>query len=289
MMFRMGAKALYFRREFKRVKLMGLSFLILAALFPAAQAQTNVTQTNLDYWVQELKLSLTATTNGPSTTNGIIAHTTTRAVRFDTQALLQAINGKTVMALNKALTNFSVVAPSHTGAVTNQYTLAYFALAPAAFTNSTGAKIVILGPLGSKNSAPIVAVRPNPAVAAYYSIDDYLRISPVAFDARTNETALTAGRIDISHDLVSTRATSIRRFIFNSNTATNTPPTGAYFDVQGFTTELESSLIEKGQVIDVSVSRGAVSSVAGSGQFATNSFSVLRGTIALSGGKHEVQ
>ena len=259
----------------------------LAAILPAAQAQTNVMQLSLDYWARELNLNLTATTNGPTTTNGIIARLTAPGTRVNAQSLLRAINGNTVLAISKALTNYTIVAHH----VTNQYTVAYPVFSPVTFSNTPAAKIFVLTPLGYENYAPIVAVCPDPHLPqALYSIDAYVQILTAAFDGRSSGATLTSGQVDIAHDLAATSTTSIREFVFNGNTFADSPPTGNYFDVQGFTTEQQHDLVENGVVVNGSVPRSAVSSVAGTGQIGgPGTFTILHGTISFSNGKRESQ
>ena len=270
-----------------RFRLCTVFAVLLAGAVSAARAQTTVIQTNLDCWVQELDLSLTALTNGVPVTNGIIAHLATGTTFLDAQALLRAINGKNVLAVGKALTNFTTV-HQH---ITNHYSLAYPTFTPATFTNNAAARIVLLSPLGAEDFTPIIAVCPSPKFPQmYYSLEDYLQIATVAFDGRTNGGTVTSGRLDIAHGLASTSINSIRRFTFNSNTFTDAPPTGTFFDVQGFATEQESDLVEHGLVVNGAVSTGMVSSVAGTGQVSGAAFfGVVRGTITLTNGKHVVQ
>ena len=83
---------------------------------------------------------------------------------------------------------------------------------------------------------------------------------------------------------------SIRRFVFNSGTFTTNLPWATFFDVQGLTTEHDADLIEARVVVDGSLPRTALSTVAGTGLIGTNTaFGVVRGTITLGRGRFEGQ
>lgn len=245
--------------------------------------ETAVVPTVLDFWVQQLDVSLLAVTSGLSLTNGSIVDLTNDTTRLNVQSLLRAIDGKTVLAIGRPLTNFTTAKQLAAQPLNVAYTLT--------FTNTPDAKLVLLVPLSEEEFRPFVAVCLGPkAPGTYYSIDDYLRISTVAFDARTTNATLSSGRLNEAKGSASLTTTSIRRFTFNSNTFADAPPTGTCFDVQGLTTERDSDLVERGRITASSVARGAISSVAGTGQIgSTNAFSILRGTIILSNGRHMVQ
>lgn len=260
---------------------------LLAAAPAAVSAQTTTVQTNVDYWVREMSFHLTIVTNGPTATNGIIAELSAPSTPISSQAILQAINGSEVLAIGKALTNYTTV--SHH--VTNQVTAAYLTYTPVTFLNSPRAIIEVVTPLAGQSFAPFIVVCPDPSLPqAIYSIDNYLQMSTASFNGAGTNAVATSGRLDTSHGLAVTSSASVREFIFNSNDFGDYPPSGTYFDVQGFTTEQSHDVIQDGVVLGGSVPQNAASLVAGTGQLnGTAGFGVLRGTITLGTGRHEFQ
>jgi hypothetical protein len=82
--------------------------------------------------------------------------------------------------------------------------------------------------------------------------------------------------------------TSVMDFEFDSSAFDSS--TNTAYDVSGYTIAQKSSLVEKGKVVSKSVTKSAEATVAGIGQLvSTNAFVVLKGTVSLSGGKHEVK
>jgi hypothetical protein len=250
-------------------------------------------QPNLEYWARDLKIGLTGWTNGVLRTNGIIAWVGANPVKLASRDIIKTLANKPVFAISKGLTNFTVIVTNIVNK-TNSYTTNQVVMAIPVFTPrinaaySPKARLLLLEPLGANGLSPLVIIRDgDPPVD--YSVTDYVQLEKVSFDGRTNH-LVTAGRFDVAHNLLSVTDRSVQRLAFDDNGFKVWPPPGTYFDVQGFDTERRFSLIEKGQVIDNSVTKSAVSRVAGTGQLAhTNGFTVLNGLIMISGGKHEIR
>jgi hypothetical protein len=272
----------------KRILKLALPLILLAAAVPEVKAQTNI-----DYWVQSLSLALTGSTNAGLVTNGIVARTKAGTVKFSAKELINALNHKPAYRLTSEIVTNTFV---ETNVVhkTNVYLTNTVVAAVPVFTlvtnpvYSTSAKLILKTQLGTNDSPPLVIIRDG-LLPTDFVIADYFQIRSISFDNRPLDLTVS-GKFDIVHDIEDVTRSSIKGFTFNSNSATNFPPTGTYFDVQGFTTEQSSALIENGQLIDRSVSRSASSSVAGTGQLGTPAnFMVLRGTISLGRGKHEIE
>jgi hypothetical protein len=151
---------------------------------------------------------------------------------------------------------------------------------------SPGARLLVKTPLDSVDLGVLTVIRDG---AADYVINDYFQMRTISFDGRTPD-YVTTGKFDIVHDLVDVITSGIKGFTFNANGSTNVPPSGTYFDVQGFNTDRESGLVEGGSIIARSVSRASSTTVAGTGQVGvTNGFAVLHGTISATRGKHETR
>jgi len=275
-------------RDMKTTIKMAAIGVLLAMVTLAANAQPN-----LEYWAHDLKIGLTGWTDGVPRTNGIIARVAAHSVKMASKDIIQSLANKQVFAISKGLTNFTVVVTNHVDK-TNYYTTNNVVMALPVFTRkinasySPKARLLLLEPLGTNGLSSLVIVRDGePPVD--YSVSDYIQLAKVSFDGRTND-LVTAGRLDLAHNLLSVTDYSVQRLAFDENGFKVWPPPGTYFDVQGLDTQRRFSLIEKGQVIDNSVMKSGVTKVAGTGQVAnTNGFTVLSGLIMISGGKHETR
>ena len=250
-------------------------------------------QTNLEYWAHDLKIALTGRTNGVPRTNGIIARVRADTVKFSSRDIISALANKQVFAISKGFTNLTVVVTNKVDK-TNSYTTNNITMALPVFTPTTvaayspKARLLLLEPLGTNGLSPLIVIRDGePPVD--YNVTDYVQLSSTSFDGRTDG-FVTAGRLDLAHNLLSVTDYGIQRLVFDENGFRVWPPLGTYFDVQGLDTERRFSLIEKGRVIDNSVMKSAISRVAGKGQIArTNGLAVVSGLILISGGRHQVQ
>ena len=250
-------------------------------------------QTNLEYWAHDLKIALTGRTNGVPRTNGIIARVRADTVKFSSRDIISALANKQVFAISKGFTNLTVVVTNKVDK-TNSYTTNNITMALPVFTPTTvaayspKARLLLLEPLGTNGLSPLIVIRDGePPVD--YNVTDYVQLSSTSFDGRTDG-FVTAGRLDLAHNLLSVTDYGIPRLVFDENGFRVWPPLGTYFDVQGLDTERRFSLIEKGRVIDNSVMKSAISRVAGKGQIArTNGLAVVSGLILISGGRHQVQ
>jgi hypothetical protein len=250
-------------------------------------------QTNLEYWTHDLKIALMGRTSAAPRTNGIIVRANADTVKISSREIIQALANKPVLAISKGFTNFTVVvtnlANKTNSFATNNVVKAVPVFTPATIASySPKAKLLLLEPLGANSLSPLVVIRDgDPSVD--YNIADYLQFGRVSFDGRAND-VVTAGRFELAHDLVSVTDYGVYRLVFDAAGLKVWPPSGTYFDVQGFATGHRSSLVEKGQVIDNSIIKSAVAKVAGTGQLAnTNGFAVLNGVIMINGGKHQTQ
>src|SRR2546421_6675866 len=71
---------------------------IIFALITTAASRIEA-QTNLDYWVENLNVSLSGATNGILVTNGIVARVKTAPVRLASKDLITALNNKPTFRL----------------------------------------------------------------------------------------------------------------------------------------------------------------------------------------------
>src|SRR5438105_135541 len=114
----------------------------LAAGIPAAKAQTN-----LEYWAEQLNISLTGLTNGVPQTNGIVASLRAGALRISSKEIIQALQNKPVFAISKGIaTNFFT---------TNAFPI--FTSTNAAY--SSAAKLMLLQPLGTNDLSSLLVIR----------------------------------------------------------------------------------------------------------------------------------
>ena len=241
----------------------------LAAGIPQAKAQTN-----LEYWTEQLNISLTGLTNGVPQTNGIVARVRAVSIRITSKEIIQALQNKPVFAISKGIaTNFFA---------TNAFPI----LTSTNAAYSSAAKLMLLQPLGTNDLSSLLVIRDQqPPVD--YEVSAYFHLGKESFDGRANN-LVSQGRLDLVHDLAMTVDYGIERMVFDDNAVSASPPPGTYFDVQGFTREQQFSLTRGDQVLGHHLTKAAATQVAGTGQVGSaEGFTVLRGTIALSGGRHE--
>jgi len=252
-------------------------------------AATASAQSTLEYWVQKLDVNLTGYASGVPSTNGVVAGVKPTAMTLSSKELIQMLNNKTVFAISKGFTNFTVLVtnrqPGPDVVVTNtvSYAVPLFRQTVGSFSSSS--KLLLFEPLVNTNLSSMVVVRDS---LTDYDVSRYFQFAPSNFDARTNG-VVTQGRFDIAHDLVSATEFSNQRFAFDDTGFTTAPPTGTHLEVQGFWQDKQFSLIENGKVLGNKVRRLATMSAAGTGQVGgTNGFVVLHGNIRISGGRREV-
>jgi hypothetical protein len=262
-------------------------FLLMFA--EALPAQTN---TNLLYWTLDLNFSLTAWTNAPVRTNGMIGRTQARFSRIFSRDLIQALSGRPVLPLGKTLVSFQIVVtnvvPGPDILTTNDVTEAVpVYLEPTNVAFSDKARLVWMQPVGyNRDWEPFVVVQDG---GVDYAINNYLQARMVSFDGRS-EPSVLSGRKDLVHDLVAYSSTSVRQFVFDPNALSAWPPTGAYFDVQGWSSTQESGLTAGTNVLANRVIRSSVISPAGTGKWGNPpNFATIRGTVTLSGGRRETR
>ncbi|HSU54667.1 MAG TPA: hypothetical protein VLT36_11465 [Candidatus Dormibacteraeota bacterium] len=249
-------------------------------------------QTNLDYWVLKVDLKLVALQGARPETNGVVAYLKPASVPVTSQTIIQWLNGKTVSALGKGFTNFDVVTTNHVPGpntfTTNNvsYAIPTFIDVPVNFSPSS--QLLIFQPLGTNNPGNLLVIR-DPQSPVDYEISRYLQFGPETFDSRT-DTSITAGRLDIAHDLVATIDYTNFRLAFDDQAFATNPPTGTHFEVSGVGQDRQFSLIESGQIIGHKLRRLATIDMSGTGQIAdTNGFAIFRGKLRISGGRHETK
>ena len=266
-------------------------FLPLFLCLAVSRAQTN---TDLQVWVHDLAFSLTATSQGGLTTNGMIARTGVVNKRITSRDLIQAVANKTVLVLGKGLTNFEMYVtnkiPGPDQVITNHVVEAipqYIAVTNTPF--SSRARLLRLQPIGfNRQSEPFFVIRDGPG-SPDYVINNYLQAHSVSHDGRLNP-SVKSGRFDIVNGLESTSEYLINQFVFDADGSIAFPPGGTYFNVQGYTTQGNTSVTRGTNVIDGSVIRSSVTSAAGTGQLGgSTNFAVMHGTIALQNGRFETR
>jgi len=249
-------------------------------------------QTNLEYWTQQLNIGLSGLTNGIGQTNGIVARVKAGNLRISSKEVIKALENKLVFAISKGITNFTDVVTDQVGHssffTTNPVVMAYPIFTPTIKTTySAQAKLLVLQPLATNEQSSLVVIRDGAPPVDYY-VGAYFQIAKVSFDGRSNN-SVSQGRFDLVHDLLDATDYSIENVIFDDGGFSVSPPAGTYFNVQGFSREQQFSVISGGVVLANEVTKSAVMAVAGTGQVNTNGFTVLRGVIALTGGKHEIK
>jgi hypothetical protein len=270
----------------------GLQILVACAVLALAIAQVQA-QTNIDYWVQTLNISLTGATNGYLITNGIVAKVKTSPAKITARDLINALNQKPVFRITTTVVTNTVVETNIVHGtnfyITNTTVMAipvYTAVSNPVY--SAGAKLLFKTQLGTNNTAPLIVIRDGSGPSDYV-ISNYFQMQTVGFNG-LNQEVVTSGKFDIVHDVEDIITSSIREYRFNENGLASFPPTNSYFEVQGITTEHRSALIENNVAIDEGASRSLSSTVAGTGQIHDpNGFAVIRGTISAGNGKHEVE
>jgi hypothetical protein len=267
----------------KKLPLIGFGLLFSVALGQA--------QTNLEYWAQQLSVSLTGWTNGVPQTNGVIARARPGAIKLTSTDLIRALTGDPISVVGKGITNYSFVTTNRVQGTnyytTNVITWAVPTFTPAGnFSVSSMARLMVLEPVGTNGLSRLMIVRDG---SVDYDVSGYFQFGKVSFDGRSNN-FVTEGRFDVEHDLVQAANYCIEGLRFDSSGFALQPPTGTYFDVQGMARERKFSLTKGTEIIDHRLTRSELTTVAGTGQMGgTNGFAVLQGRVALTGGTYEVK
>ncbi len=266
----------------------------LALTAASALSQTKVVQANLDYWVSPLTFSLSLEESAGTVTNGLVGNVKATTVRWVSKDFIGLFTGKTLPLLGRQMATNSIVITDKSSSVTNEVIGVYPTF--NSVTNvvfSRRAQLLVKQPLGTNvlsqfgtNSPTLVVIRDG---GKDYSISDFFQTSLVSFDGRLNNT-IASGQLDLTHHLSAISVNSVRRFILDANAFAVWPPTGTYFDVQGYATDMHSSITLKSAIVVGDFVRSSTANVAGTGQFGTtNSFALIRGSISWTGGKRELE
>jgi hypothetical protein len=155
---------------------------------------------------------------------------------------------------------------------------------PTNTVSATGAKLLLVSGLTNDSSSMVVVRNGKPAVD--YDVSRYFRFFP--WTGMGGADKVKSGTLNLKNNQLAGTQTSVMDFEFDSSAFDSS--TNTAYDVSGYTIAQKSSLVEKGKVVSKSVTKSAEATVAGIGQLvSTNAFVVLKGTVSLSGGKHEVK
>jgi hypothetical protein len=256
---------------------------------------TNEPISDIFLWAQDLKFSLSGSTQGDFSTNGIIARTRGVPLRITSRDIVDSLSNQSAYLLERA--SRDVVASVTTNnvpdapdiVVTNYVSVAYLVsgAAPVVPSYSAQARLMLLEPLGvaSQLAAPMVVVRDgNPPVD--FVVDQYFELANV-FPVAEADFAVVTGKFDVLHELASVTRSAITAYAFSAPEGGATPIT---FNVGGYTTERVQAVILTNTAIDSGAVKSLNAAVAGTGNVGASSpFCVLRGSVSGQGGKLEIR
>jgi len=245
-----------------------IAWTVIAVSLSTAVAQTS---TNVDYLTLNLKIALTATTNGLPDTNGSIVTSKSGTLKITSASIIDLLSGRRSFPLGKIVDGNGNTIP-HRGA--------------AVMTNfSNAARLLLMQGLGTNHDSIFVVVRDvRPPVN--YDVSEYFSINTRGFPPATDNAVATTNNFDLDTSEQTATTVSLNEFSFDDTPEAPDAPDRFAFTVDGLATEQKAPVSFRGEVIDPSATRLLNSTVAGTG-IVTNSFAVLKGTIVANGPRHE--
>jgi hypothetical protein len=245
-----------------------IAWIVLFVSLSTGLAQTS---TNVDYLTLNLNIALTASTNGPSDTNGSMVSSKSGTIKITSASIIDLLSGRRSFPLGKIVDGNGTTIP-HRG--------------PAVMTHfANSAKLLLMQGLGTNHDATFVVIRAgHPPVN--YDVSEYFSINPHGFAPAPEESVATTNSFDLDKGEETSTRVLVDEFSFDDSPETQDAPDRFAFTVDGFTTEKRAPVSAHGATIDPGAIRSLNSTVVGTG-IITNTLSVLQGSINANGPRHE--